>query len=463
MEVRFFNFAKIENSTKAPTGNGYAIPCTLKSINDLETLSIELPKTNNLPQYNYCYIPKFKRYYFVENVTFNGGLYSYDLVCDVLASFKAEILSSTQFIERSASLYNGNILDSQYLTLSNMNVIKKTVDFPVDRNQGMYIVGVVGKANASGIAKGTVYYGLTPTQMVSFVNYLNSNFITDFNNYISNLDEQIVKEFIDPFNYVRSCMFMPVPTLLTGETVQMNVGGVNVPNINAKVVREATRTFLNIAIPKHPQSARGVYVNIDPYTKYTITIPNYGSLDLDTNLMINASEISLDITFDATSGDAYIIIGALNNRLAKISTKIGVNIQLSQAKTDALGSIIGVAEGIAGIGASTLLGSISGVANSLVNTGKTLMNTMRPSVSSTGSNSNFAYLYSDVDVALYAQFLLLSNEDLHRFGRPYMAQNTLSASSGYTKCNNANFTSPNATKGEIDKINTLLNGGFYNE
>ena len=52
-------------------------------------------KRNVFPIFNYCYIDVFKRYYFVNDVkTIRNNLFEIFLICDVLESFKTDILNS---------------------------------------------------------------------------------------------------------------------------------------------------------------------------------------------------------------------------------------------------------------------------------------------------------------------------------------------------------------------------------
>lgn len=52
-------------------------------------------KYDDLIDFNYIYIDKFKRYYFIEDIeVFPNKIYSLSLKCDVLMSFKDDILNS---------------------------------------------------------------------------------------------------------------------------------------------------------------------------------------------------------------------------------------------------------------------------------------------------------------------------------------------------------------------------------
>ena len=63
--------------------------------------------------FNYAYIPKFGRYYFIKNKeVFPNKIYKLNLECDVLESFKEDILSSTATIIKSNS--GNNYIDDGY-------------------------------------------------------------------------------------------------------------------------------------------------------------------------------------------------------------------------------------------------------------------------------------------------------------------------------------------------------------
>ena len=64
-------------------------------------------------QFNYCYCPNFDRYFFIENVTFTRNrLVQLTCTCDVLMSFKEDILKSTQLIARQENKQQRYIPDT---------------------------------------------------------------------------------------------------------------------------------------------------------------------------------------------------------------------------------------------------------------------------------------------------------------------------------------------------------------
>lgn len=80
------------------------------------------------PAANYCYIPAFERYYYInkQNII-PGGINELSLQCDVLMSFKGTILDSTVIAERSTNHCNKSLPDNLPL-LAKRNVIYKKLN-----------------------------------------------------------------------------------------------------------------------------------------------------------------------------------------------------------------------------------------------------------------------------------------------------------------------------------------------
>lgn len=89
--------------------------------------------------YNYAYIPEFGRYYYIKNITaFRKGAYIIDLKCDVLMSFKDEILNMSGIVSRLTT-------GSSYVqrdVLCKVTETHKRIDFPATpfTRNGTYIL-----------------------------------------------------------------------------------------------------------------------------------------------------------------------------------------------------------------------------------------------------------------------------------------------------------------------------------
>ena len=93
-------------------------------------------KTKDLILYNYAFIPDFKRYYFINSIIYeNNNLVILELECDVLESFKTEILDSMGIISRTE---NGNPFfdGGDYLSevRKNHEIYNSDVTFELEEN-----------------------------------------------------------------------------------------------------------------------------------------------------------------------------------------------------------------------------------------------------------------------------------------------------------------------------------------
>lgn len=84
--------------------------CTLR-----DTVSITAPvitvTMHNPVGYNYCYLPDFGRFYFVNDITaIRTGVWQLSLQVDVLMSFKDEIRNMTAILERTEQRVADNYL-----------------------------------------------------------------------------------------------------------------------------------------------------------------------------------------------------------------------------------------------------------------------------------------------------------------------------------------------------------------
>lgn len=76
----------------------------------------------NFQDFNYCHIPDLNRYYFINQVSaINADIFSFECECDVLESYKADILASNARFMRqikTGDYYDGSIDSSVVKTVS---------------------------------------------------------------------------------------------------------------------------------------------------------------------------------------------------------------------------------------------------------------------------------------------------------------------------------------------------------
>ena len=93
------------------TNNDYS--GTLREECSILTPSFIISTADDITQFNYAYIPEFKRYYFITDITsVREGVWRITLRCDVLMSYADSILNMSGIVLRQEEAYNLYIPDS---------------------------------------------------------------------------------------------------------------------------------------------------------------------------------------------------------------------------------------------------------------------------------------------------------------------------------------------------------------
>lgn len=74
MKISVFSFSKDKNSTKKPQpSTGVELPVDLKQDTFIMFPVFRLEENNFSEDYNYIYVPKWHRYYYIDNATITRG------------------------------------------------------------------------------------------------------------------------------------------------------------------------------------------------------------------------------------------------------------------------------------------------------------------------------------------------------------------------------------------------------
>lgn len=130
MNVRFYNISDPPNkiNKNAPKTGGFLVDnvrFTEAGALDVRHVEIlvqfyetvsgeEVPFTDIIKyhEFNYFYVPKNQRYYYITEISTEGALVRIKGISDPLKSFADDILGSTQYVSRSQSKANHKIVDN---------------------------------------------------------------------------------------------------------------------------------------------------------------------------------------------------------------------------------------------------------------------------------------------------------------------------------------------------------------
>ena len=101
---------------------------------------------NILSSCNYFYIAEFKRYYFVKNITsIRDNLWQIEGHCDVLSSWKSQLLANNGVVRRQENRWNLYLDDGVFK--SYQDPLIKTISFPSGFNTQEYVLAIAGASD----------------------------------------------------------------------------------------------------------------------------------------------------------------------------------------------------------------------------------------------------------------------------------------------------------------------------
>lgn len=124
MEMRLYKTMDNDNVINKELDLLYTFNINLKNTTDIITpiILVNDKKEMNIKQCNYCYLEHFNRYYFIRTIeNMNNNVWRLYLECDVLESFKDDILNSR-------AEYKRKVKQGDYLQFNNINDVRKDID-----------------------------------------------------------------------------------------------------------------------------------------------------------------------------------------------------------------------------------------------------------------------------------------------------------------------------------------------
>ena len=488
MKFVFYAFAKRINSTKIP-GNGHEVegnifePCEI-----LAPVLIISPNNYNIT-YNYVQIPEFERYYFIKSWEFSGGRYYATCAVDVLASHKTQIGETTQYVLRSASEFNEYVIDTKYPQLANPVRKYIALSTPFKKfNSGNIVVGIIGgESGGTGVS----YYVMTPGKFSEFRKKVMSALPAVPEGETLEVSDTLGKMLYNPYQYVVSAMWFPFNNVPTGASSTIYCGFFNT-EISAPILDNSEGAYLinSESIPDHPQIERGKWLNGEENRRIIVHYPPFPDLVIPSMVGAGASNVSLSVLTDFISGQASLTAdySAAGGKTMKVSAMgaLGVPLMLAQVTptlntprvilakaggeilSDPVGTISEWSEKLfgwfapepydaatretakkAGVDLSAATPTKSSVANPLLSY----------NVSVTGTTGCTAY--SSFPHYIEVTYMLLSDEDNARIGKPLCAPKKINTLSGYFVCATGTFEISGAMYAENVAISGFLTSGTY--
>jgi hypothetical protein len=449
----YSGFSKALNSTKQPSG-GTDIGVTLK-----EPTSVMSPKFI-ISGFNtsWNYIKWGSRYYFVDDIVILTN-YQAEYICslDVLATYKGAIGSSSQYVTRSDSAYNLNIIDSKYPTYGYSDL--ETVSFDslhYDFTRfGSFVIGISNGVDVE--SAGVTYYTLNGVTMARLLHIMFEGTWLS----ASDITVELQKELCNPIQYIDSIKWYPFD-IANSSLISLSSGSIRFGYWDSGIVAPIVRAVdcvcpfsEQITIPRHAQSGRGNYLNGAPFTQMSLMCYGFGQVPVDANLFVNANALTLSVGVDVMTGLGRMTlwVGSANPKPFYTQYgQIGVECKISQISQGLIESVGNVTGGSFALVAGNPIGYLAGVVSGL--------QALTPELRTSGSNGS-KLCYNQAP-RLMIKRQTLAPEDKTQFGRPLCEVRQISSLSGFIQCEDVEVDIT-GTKAEKSAVISFMEGGFFYE
>ena len=482
--VNFGSFSKRRNSTKQPV-----------SLSDQRTVKLKDTTSFDAPtfiitgdDFNYNYAQWGSRYYFIVDVrSVHNGLTEIDCVLDPLATYKTEILASTQYVAYSSVSGGSWLADTRLPVLKSVTAAKQTAAISsLFHEPGFYVLTCVGKDGCNTFAADITNLHALLDRINDWSDDIVNDIIGDTYDFSSvedgleSLGQMMTRTGVVGNAYeaapscIRSCIwvpFFPTPFVNTGKELFLGQfdTGISLFTLNASPVKGS----ISVGIPWHFSDWRRSYCE-DVY----LYLPLVGMVALASDNLVQQSSITVKYSATATDGCVCYQIVSGNQIIGSYGGQCSANYPIGISQQASAGAIAQTAfEGLhktvnAGFSAASKLHPVAiagGVADTAMTGIEAAYNTIDVAMSRNnsciGGVGGGAGAGLDLSVTCYtvAHDTVINPSDMQQtMGLPTMKPLQLSQCSGFCQCVNAHVEAP-AMAAELDAIDAMLNSGFYIE
>lgn len=493
--VNLHDFQKRHNSTRRPQGAMLTMTGTLRDGSSLitPTISFEFPSDTspmsnswNL-HFNYAYIAKFARYYWITDWTYDGGLWHASMKVDVLATFRPQILAASAFVAYDESA-NTDLVDSRMSLLTAKTIDSRTGIFEkLGQNGstgGVVIVSCVGKNS-------TAAFAMNPSTISQLMNNVvawgNATFVDPNSLYPGSPNDSFGEALWnalvascswwkrvavnigsngDAAENIRAAVQLPLDINDISGTSQQVILGQYETNINAKKI--SGRVLYDVCQVSIPWRFSDWRMN-EPYTEIYLYIPYVGNIKMPNGILIGETDLKIYASVDLMSGDAIfrVYIEPSDKLISTYTVNIGASYPIGASNISPAQVTTGIAGAVGAIAAGASTGGAAGAAIGALGAIQGIMAANTPNSSCIGGGGGGATqgIQGTCIVTVFSHDVVMPQGAAATaaiMGSPTMCVKPLGNVEGYLETRGAAITG-DMTATEHAELNAMLDGGIYVE
>lgn len=491
--IYFGSVSKRKNSTLQPTLSS-SYDCIIKQPCSIDNPTFVIQDSSFSMAFNYA---KWDNtYYFIDSiVSVRNDIWEVSCVIDVLATYKTEILASTQYVCYSSIAGNTWLADTRIPVLKSTTVSKATASMGIFNTTGFYVLSVVGKT-------GCETFCVNKSTLTGLISEIQNWQDDGINNIVNNLPSapsgsSTTEDALDTLSGVliglqeastrtgfignafsnapaciRSCIWVPFNLSdFSGGSHAIWLGNYDTTKAGFELNGSPTTGSVSVNIPWHFSDWRRGYCE-DVY----LYLPLVGMVGLSSDSLTHASSITVKYSATGTDGTVCYQVISGNEIIGSYGGQCSANYPIGINQQASAGEVVtSVANGASKMVNAAINSSVSpisaaavagGVAIEGVKAGYETLNIANSThLTCIGGIGGGAGVGLDLSITCYtvAHDTVVAPADMKdTMGLPTMKAMALSTLTGYCQCANAHVAAP-AMGAELDAIDLYLNSGFYIE
>lgn len=445
--------------TPAPSGAGLTVKVELRGDVSMTSPTFALTRAIEASAYNYVYVPIWRRYYFIENMSTAGNVWYLYTKEDFLTSWQRNILDAELYCLRSSNKYDETITDTKFPAPVTVTTLAQNVKTPwLGINEGNFIVAISSGGNNNTHIGTNCYYVLNNDEMTQFMHDVMGS--GEFS--ITGIADSIAKTMINPLQYIQSCTWIPCDINAKTTSVSSIDFGWWSSSASARVLQLddnsdcVTEYTLQFTPDVQMTAAKREYLKYAPYNALRITAYPFGVIQMPKEVVseyMNGNAIKLRIVVDNLSGMGTLLITSdrIPSPLYVTTAQIGVDIPVGQVLQDYAGSAISAVGALSSLSTGSVIGGVAGV--------KSAIDNLAPNVNVSGASGGFAQLMLDDTWTLTRTYHTVEPAT-NLLGEPCCKSVKVETLTGYAQFAEAEIYG-NMLLSEKDAIAQLLEGGIY--
>lgn len=494
--VILYDFQKRHNSTRRPEGGSWNISGVLRDGSSLITPTIAFefatdfsPMSNSFNlKFNYAYVAKFARYYWITDWTYESGLWTAAMKVDVLATYRPQILAADAFVAYDESA-NTDLVDSRMSLLT-----AKTIDSAdslfekLGQNStdgGVVIVMCTGKNSTAAFAMNPVQISQLMNNVVSWGSATFDESSMDA--YIPNPNDPIGQQIWDALKgscgwwkrvavniasngnaaeNLRASVQLPLDINDVSGNSQQVILGQYETNIYAKKL--SSRVLYDTCQVQIPWRFNDWRMN-EPYTEIYLYIPYVGNIKMPNAILIGETALRIYAAVDLMSGDAIfrVYVQPSDKLIAAYTVNIGASYPIGASNISPAQTVTGLAGAAGAIAAGAAKGGYAGAAIGALGAIQGIVAANTPNSSSIGGGGGGATMgmTGRCIVTVISHDIVMPQGAAATsaiMGSPTMCVKPLGNVEGYLETRGAAITG-DMTATEHAELNAMLDSGIYVE